>query len=1017
MLLAAALPSLPASALPGDGFDPEPLPDIERPFVAPPGGFAWSVPSRLRFRAWNELGEPAVHPGPSETYDAAYVHPSSFPVDFDGCPSEEETDREDAGQPTVNTYVWEVAGTTVSQQSCRYRRVFPAEGTYPAKLTITNGSTTIGTYSQSVTVQDLLIVSLGDSYASGEGNPDIPQVPGFFWPGIDQEVDWLDDRCHRSALSGPAQAALRLERSDPKTSVTFLSFACSGATVDTDYFTGGNPLDPYEPATGDRIGSGVLGSYAGAAPPGGDVTNHVPPQIDQLRSAITVTDAAGTPVRDGNGDLVMRRVDALVLSGGGNDIGFGPIATVCVLYGPYCPDNLVGAPNGGPEIPLRDRFAADVGTMAGKYQRLATALSTLPVTEVFLTEYPDPTTDQSGNTCGEMLEDVIPPLSLWHLVNPLFPLWLKAVVVASNLVRFHIQGAEVSWARSTVLPGLNGAVQAATAAHGWTYVGGIANDFIGHGYCSTNSWIRRAADSTQMQGPYPAIVNDSTKGTLHPTVAGHASYARHIYQAVSTALGVAPSPSLAAPAFSSATSIGSTTSAVGAHGWLTGPAVLTVDVRADGAEGQNGIRATSASINGADGCPPQLACTASLVDARNHRWTFEATASGTYRLDFSASDWWEQTTQHGYELKVDLEDPATEAQLEAGHAPTSPGWYRTPVDVSLTGTDPPGGSGIASVQYRLNGGPVVTAGTDAAVKVATDGSHSVEHRAVDHAGRIGPWATTTFAIDTVAPTVTCASADGSWHAHNVNVDCSAGDDRSGLLHGADAQFSLTTTVADGTETAQASTGQRPICDRAGNCTTAGPVTGHRIDRKAPRIQLGVPANGAAYLLGAALHVSYACVDGGSGISSCTGTLANGSALPTSSAGNHAFTVAASDAVANSSQVEHSYAVTYRICPLYDQDRTLGRAGSVVPIRVSLCDATGANVSSPSITLTATSVDGTSPPPDTVGQSNPDQQFRYDASLDGYVYNLTTRGLTSGVHTLTFEAEGDPIPHSVSFVLR
>ena len=67
---------------------------------------------------------------------------------------------------------------------------------------------------------DLLVVSLGDSVASGEGNPD--------GPGI----HWLEKRCHRSLRSGAAQATRAVERGDRHSVVTFVPLACSGATID-----------------------------------------------------------------------------------------------------------------------------------------------------------------------------------------------------------------------------------------------------------------------------------------------------------------------------------------------------------------------------------------------------------------------------------------------------------------------------------------------------------------------------------------------------------------------------------------------------------------------------------------------------------------------------------------------------------------------------------------------------------------------------------------------------------------
>lgn len=93
-----------------------------------------------------------------------------------------------------------------------------------------------------------LVVALGDSFASGEGNPDYPAVikerferqPPHDW-GVDAgytagaivkaSAQWMDTDCHRSILSWPALYALSKAISRPDTVVQFASFACSGAEV------------------------------------------------------------------------------------------------------------------------------------------------------------------------------------------------------------------------------------------------------------------------------------------------------------------------------------------------------------------------------------------------------------------------------------------------------------------------------------------------------------------------------------------------------------------------------------------------------------------------------------------------------------------------------------------------------------------------------------------------------------------------------------------------------------------
>jgi DNA/RNA endonuclease G (NUC1) len=163
-------------------------------------------------------------------------------------------------------------------------------------------------------------------------------------------------------------------------------------------------------------------------------------------------------------------------------------------------------------------------------------------------------------------------------------------------------------------------------------------------------------------------------------------------------------------------------------------------------------------------------------------------------------------------------------------------------------------------------------------------------------------------LDTMAPGVVCDSPDGAWHPTNVSLHCTASDSGSGLAHPGDAAFVLFTSVADGTEDGNASTDSREVCDVAGNCTTVGPIGGNRIDRKAPTITLTAPPNGAIYQLGQVVNAAYGCPDGGSGLGSCTGTVANLSPLDTSTLGSKSFVVNAADAVGNMSSTTVNYEV-------------------------------------------------------------------------------------------------------------
>jgi lysophospholipase L1-like esterase len=198
------------------------------------------------------------------------------------------TVRWPTGGPCNGTYRWTIGGKPISplqqrnpvtgMRTCTFAYSRFAELDHPYRVSVTatrQGSSAIG--KTTVTIRDRLIVGLGDSTASGEGNPD---------HGV-TSVRWQDPRSHRSAQGFEARVAARLEAASAKSSVTFVPLACSGASITT----------------------GMLGPYAGIAPTGGAP---LPPQVDAMKELIG-----------------SRRVDSVLLSVGINDLGFGNVARFC----------------------------------------------------------------------------------------------------------------------------------------------------------------------------------------------------------------------------------------------------------------------------------------------------------------------------------------------------------------------------------------------------------------------------------------------------------------------------------------------------------------------------------------------------------------------------------------------------------------------------------------------------------------------------------------------------------------
>ena len=144
-----------------------------------------------------------------------------------------------------------------------------------------------------VTLDDVILAGVGDSSASGEGNPK------FYF-----------EKCDRSVVAYQFQAALFVEQQDPHTSVTFLHPACSGARLDHMW---------KRPFRGTRSDT------------------HLPPQLAQIADRL-------------RGLRRKPKVAAAMAGVGVNDIGFGPILEHCL--GPIldaripavpCPDGTVDA--------------------------------------------------------------------------------------------------------------------------------------------------------------------------------------------------------------------------------------------------------------------------------------------------------------------------------------------------------------------------------------------------------------------------------------------------------------------------------------------------------------------------------------------------------------------------------------------------------------------------------------------------------------------------------------------------
>lgn len=388
---------------------------------------------------------------------------------------------------------------------------------------------------EDVSVDDILVVAIGDSYASGEGNPERRRDvgrPALWADGGSPDAELANAAAHRSTVAWPARVALAMERADRHTSVTFVSVA----------------------ATGARIDAGILAPQAAELPVS---------QVDALRAVV--------------GD---REIDLLLIQVGGNDIGFSRVVRGLVeadpLFDPICYEREIAnvfesaqdgdwtrgvrvtfhlpfdwgcrvAPIPGPSYP-------GLAGLPDAFGRLASALASFRVARVAVVGYPDPTgSDASGNTCPEIVGDATPPF------------------------RFHeMDEQEQAAGIDRVLQPLNAALATSARRLGWEYVGGIAELFAaGHGYCapwptygdpsldnellrgplafpdtwyrnpsrhtagalvggSDVTWYRTAAQSSTLQGPAAPY---ATGGTLHPNEIGHEAISRRVLESLALSGG------------------------------------------------------------------------------------------------------------------------------------------------------------------------------------------------------------------------------------------------------------------------------------------------------------------------------------------------------------------------------------------------------------------------------------------------------------------------------------------------
>lgn len=451
----------------GDGF-------IDGDGGVPKSGALTMTPSTIMVGAGNHIAQPNERLINGSL--SWYLSPEGFPVTLNACGSQGKHFTWSITNTTAST-VQQLPVKSLTAKTCKTRVTLP-EANYRFELRVTDASTSAAKVIEGQ-VKNVLMLALGDSYASGEGNPRNVQAwvqqGGLF---ATFRPYWDDEECHRSARSAPAQAALALEKSSTQTSVTFVDVTCSGATV---------PL-------------GILGQQTG----------QLPSQLAQARSII------GT-----------NPVDLITLSIGGNDVGFASIISSC-LVNSNCP--LVQANSGLLRVfpTLNAGVTAQTAKLPNAYASIANCftgracsnpITLAPNAAVLPTLYPDITRNAAGGPC-EYLTMTAQDFT-WARNATLLPAPPSAVNYTTTN-----QGV-----KSIPLPSgsLNQQVQA-TASLGWHPVTGTwarsGESTGGHGVCAgAASWV------------FPGQLGAMSSGSFHPNPEGLRQMAAAITEAAKVALG------------------------------------------------------------------------------------------------------------------------------------------------------------------------------------------------------------------------------------------------------------------------------------------------------------------------------------------------------------------------------------------------------------------------------------------------------------------------------------------------
>jgi len=416
---------------------------------------------------------------------------------------------------------WDIDGVA-SKEPCATHRSVNVDQLVAVRARPAGG----GAWSEaSVQVRDLRIVALGDSFSAGEGLPHTQWR--YYAPVRKHPADWLDARCHRSLMSGPALTAAYLARRNPHLSVTLLHYGCSGASIADGVAAPWPMLETDEDIRrqyeqfkieGDTFNRLEISRMIGA--------RDVPiSQIERAKADLKVGDKLSKP-------------DVVLVSVGGNDIGFASIVHALATRWAVDPDLKPGAADDHRpyatfnqatfaaatrivdcaelemkrvrcmEARVRERMlgsAQNTGdnahpTLPEQYDRLARELAPLvgqDTKRVLITQYPNFVMREPDQVPPEQAtsDQAVGCVDL--------PLDKRAGFIPglfASLPGLGMRRGVAEQAETGFLQPLNKTIDEAAERNHWTVVSAHVNNGRTHGYCSLQRFYNTLSDSYWFQG-------------------------------------------------------------------------------------------------------------------------------------------------------------------------------------------------------------------------------------------------------------------------------------------------------------------------------------------------------------------------------------------------------------------------------------------------------------------------------------------------------------------------------------